>query len=414
MSGPAGIVIAERYEIVNVIAQGGQALICRARDRQSGQLVAVKLLTSAKAQDPEFVARLAREQEVMLALAGTNAVAVLDLCRAQGGAPCLVMELLEGEDLEQRLSVLEQRGELLAFDRVFEIFDPIVDTLERAHEAGILHRDLKPANIFLLSAESGGGVRLLDFGLSSMKTAAPLTAIGTIMGSPSYIAPETWSGETARMDRRADVYSLAVILFRVLSGHLPFEGETLHDKFTRATSAARPSLTALRSDLPRELDAWVQQALAIDPAQRFSAVRPLWNELWTALHRKPRGRPRIPVAESIVNAWRAAAAKFRNVILDSSTSMQAPKKPPPRPAAAPPKPVEVSSTWLLDSDVLEFAERSGPLDLEQILQEAPTPPQQAEEAPRAETAPETPRDESRAARNQAKRKRRRRRKGRKA
>src|SRR5262245_44282062 len=110
MSGIAGTIIADRYEILNVIAQGGQALICRARDRKSGQLVAVKLLTSANAQNHEFVERLAREQEVMVALAGTNAVAVLDLCRAPGGAPCLVMELLEGEDLERRLEVVEQRG----------------------------------------------------------------------------------------------------------------------------------------------------------------------------------------------------------------------------------------------------------------------------------------------------------------
>jgi serine/threonine-protein kinase len=379
-SGLDGVVVADRYEILQVIAQGGQALICSARDRRSGQLVALKLLTSANAQNREFVERLAREQEVMVALAGTNAVAVLDLCRAPGGAPCLVMELLEGEDLEQRLERLTQGGKRLSLDRVFEIFDPIVDTLERAHDAGILHRDLKPANVFLLSEKGGGGVRLLDFGLSSMKTAAPLTAVGTILGSPSYIAPETWSGQPHLLDRRADVYSLAVILFRVLGGRLPFEGETLHDKFTKTTSAERPSLVALRPDLREEVDGWVQHALAVDPAHRFSSVRALWKALWIALAYTPRARPRIPVADSIVNAWRAAADTFRRIIVDSSNAVRAPKKAP-RPVTGPPKPIEVGAEWLLDTDVLDFAAPPERLDLEQILREAPAPPRQTPEAP---------------------------------
>jgi serine/threonine protein kinase len=303
------------------------------------------------------------------------------------------MELLEGEDLERRLTVLEQRGERLALDRIFEIFDPIIDTLERAHDAGILHRDLKPANVFLLSAEGGRGVRLLDFGLSSMKTAAPLTVVGTILGSPSYIAPETWKGEPHLLDRRADVYSLAVILFRVLGGRLPFEGETLDEKFRQTTNAARPSLAALRPDLPRELDAWIHHALAIDPARRFSSVRALWKALWTALQHAPRARPRIPVAESIVSAWRAAAATFRRVIADASGPLQAAKSPA-RPVSGLQKPVEVSSEWLLDSDVLDFAERTHPLDLEEVMREAPVPPQRTPAAPSESTAHQPAREVS--------------------
>src|SRR5688500_1197908 len=159
MAALRGMVVADRYELLGVIAEGGQALIARAKDRHTGQFVAVKMLTSAAAQNREFVQRLAREQEAMLALAGTSAVAVLDLCQAPGGAPCLVMELLEGNDLEHELGKLEARGQRLEMDRVFEIFDAIVETLERAHAAGILHRDLKPANIYLLSPDAGGGVR---------------------------------------------------------------------------------------------------------------------------------------------------------------------------------------------------------------------------------------------------------------
>ncbi len=397
MSHVKGIVIADRYELIDVIAEGGQALICSARDKKTEQLVAVKMLTSAAAQNNEFVQRLAREQEAMLALAGTSAVAVLDLCRAPGGAPCLVMELLEGMDLERCLGELEDRGERLTMDRVFEIFDAIVETLERAHAAGILHRDLKPANIFLIAPEAGGGVRLLDFGLSRIKTSSPLTQMGTILGSPSYIAPEVWGGQPDKLDQRVDVYSLSVILFRAISGHMPFSGESLHDKFVAATTAPRPSLIAIEPDLPEEIDDWVQQALAIDPNERFATVRAAWNALLSAMrYSPPRTRTRIPVKASIVSAWRAAAGAFRRVIAGGGrpepaaparASEPAPAKAPEPPRAKPPPPVAVrkrpravSAEWLLDGDVMEFEERES-FDPEELLGETPAVAPVAEPTP---------------------------------
>ncbi len=377
MSRLKGTVVGHRYELLGLIAEGGQALICRARDRQTGNLVAVKLLTSLAAQNPEFVQRLAREQEAMLALAGTSAVAVLDLCRAPSGAPCLVMELLEGRDLEQQLCELEDRREFMALDRVFDIFDPIVETLERAHGAGILHRDLKPANIYLLSAQKGGGVRLLDFGLSRMKSASPLTATGTILGSPSYIAPEVWKGKTDLLDQRVDVYSLAVILFRVLAGRLPFEGQTLHDKFVQTTSAPRPGLLALRADLPRnkDINRWVQQALAIEPAKRFPNTRLLWSALISALGYTPRARRSAPMSESIVSAWRAAAGAFRRIMAGLPTPVPPPPTPEPR-ARAP----EPSAEWLEDDEVVALKEDE-PSELDEILREEPASTDRAREEP---------------------------------
>ena len=395
MSHVKGIVIADRYELIDVIAEGGQALICSARDTKTEQLVAVKMLTSAAAQNNEFVQRLAREQEAMLALAGTSAVAVLDLCRAPGGAPCLVMELLEGMDLERYLGELEDRGERLTMDRVFEIFDAIVETLERAHAAGILHRDLKPANIFLIAPEAGGGVRLLDFGLSRIKTSTPLTVMGTILGSPSYIAPEVWGGQPDKLDQRVDVYSLSVILFRAISGRMPFSGESLHDKFIAATTAPRPSLIAIEPDLPEEIDSWVQHALAIDPNERFATVRAAWNALLSAMrYTPPRTRTRIPVKESIVSAWRAAAGAFRRVIAGGgrpepappvrasepapakasepapAKASEPPRAKPPPPTAVRKRPRAVSAEWLLDGDVMELEERES-FDPEELLREAP-------------------------------------------
>jgi serine/threonine-protein kinase len=278
-----GHTIAQRYELQQIIGRGGHGLVFRALDRLTGEVVAVKMLTDSAAQDPGLVERLKREQRALVELAGTSAVRVYDLCASAAGKLCLVMELLDGRDLEQRLEDLEHRGERLTPEELVLVLSPIVDTLERAHAAGILHRDLKPANVFLVSPNAGGGVRLLDFGLARMQEANPLTAAGTIVGSPSYIAPEVWKGRTDQLDRRVDVYSLGVIVFRALANRLPFEVESLRDKFILATTAERPSLCALRPGLPPDMDLWIQQVLAIDRDARFDSVRAAFSALLVAL-----------------------------------------------------------------------------------------------------------------------------------
>jgi serine/threonine protein kinase len=354
-----GIVVADRYELTGVLGQGGQGVIYRARDRTAGRDVAVKMLSDSVADDPVYAARLAREQEALVALAGTSAVAVYDLCEAPNGSLCLVMELLEGTDLEKHLSELEAREERLALPRLSAIIEPIVDTLERAHDAGIIHRDLKPGNIFLV--KDGEGVRLFDFGLSRSKKAVRLTQAGTVMGSPSYIAPEVWKGDSDALDARVDVYSLGVILFRALSGHLPFAGATLKESFELASRAQRPSLRALRPDLSPKVDAWVAQALAIEPDRRYQTVHGLWNGLLKALQYQPPPRTMRPVADSLVGAWKAATGAFRRLV-DRATAAT----PPSRPATAPPEslspPAEevaaVDDGWIELTDADEISVRS--------------------------------------------------------
>ncbi|HTA90291.1 MAG TPA: serine/threonine-protein kinase [Polyangiaceae bacterium] len=314
MAEPVPWVVAGRYEVGDIVGRGGYGMVRRALDRKTGLTVAMKVLSADAGRDPHLVERMLREQQAMVAMAGTCAVSAIDLCRLASGAPCLVMEWLDGCDLERQLSDWEAQGQRPSVPRLLEILRPLTDTLQRAHELGIVHRDIKPANVFLttVSAENGantngspgetGAVRLLDFGLSRMRSSAPLTAVGMVMGSPSYIPPETWRGNSALIDHRADLYSLAVIVFRALSGRLPFDTPSLVEKLKLVTTGDRPSVCALRPDLPRAVDDWMKRALAVEPEQRFQSARDFYDSLALAL----RGAT-LPLADDEVSGVREKA-----------------------------------------------------------------------------------------------------------
>jgi serine/threonine-protein kinase len=187
------------------------------------------------------------------------------------------MELLEGSNLEDQLVNIEKKGRRIMPTALVNLLDPIVSTLEAAHQQGIVHRDLKPQNIFLIAPSRGGGVRLLDFGLVKLMNAKPLTRQGVVAGSPSYIAPEAWKGGT--VDHRIDVYALGIVVFRALAGKVPFDAPDLREKLKLITSAERPSLFIKRPDLPPPIDAWIEQVLAIEPDLRFQRVRAAWKAL---------------------------------------------------------------------------------------------------------------------------------------
>jgi serine/threonine-protein kinase len=276
---------AERYEVGAVVGRGGYGMVCRGLDRKTGQQVALKMLSPEAGRDPDLVERMLREQQALVALSGTCAVTAIDLCRLDSGAPCLVMEWLDGCDLEKQLTLWEEAKQKGSNLQLLQTLQPLTETLARAHQIGIVHRDIKPANIFLARNAAGGtDARLLDFGLSRMKSAAPLTAVGIVMGSPSYIAPETWRGNSATLDGRADLFALAVIVFRWLTGSLPFDALDLIGKMTAVTSGPRPSAVALRPDLPPAVDAWLKRALAVEPAERFQTGRDFYDALVAALH----------------------------------------------------------------------------------------------------------------------------------
>lgn len=275
--GPVGSIVGDRYRITSIIGEGSQGVVCRAEDSHTGGAVAIKLL--AGTADQETIARFMRERDVLIELEKSNVVRILDTVY-ENRTLYLVMELLDGKDLQTELEQRERLGQPLAPSEMLRLIEPIVDTLDAAHARGIFHRDLKPANIFVLR---DGGVRLLDFGLCRLITAKPLTELGTVLGSPSYIAPEAWRGTPQLVGASADVYALGVTLFRMLAGRLPFASESVTELLELATSAPRPSPRRFRPELPEEIDGWVEQALAIRPEHRFRSVRALYNALVAAL-----------------------------------------------------------------------------------------------------------------------------------
>jgi serine/threonine-protein kinase len=240
MSSRIGQIISERYVLCEVIGKGGHSEVYRAADRHGGPNVAVKILQDGFAGSEEHSVRLVREHRVLKLLEGTAALRVSGVATSPDGAMCLITELLSGKDLDDALLEMESEGRRITPQRLVELLSPIVATLEHAHDQDIIHRDLKPGNIYVLDAEHGGGVRLIDFGLAKLKGAKPLTREGMIMGSPSYIAPEVWKGNPSLLDQRMDVYSFGAIVFRALSGHAPFEADSIREKVKRITSSARP------------------------------------------------------------------------------------------------------------------------------------------------------------------------------
>jgi eukaryotic-like serine/threonine-protein kinase len=273
-------IVGERYRLVQLLDRGGQAAVYRGVDLRMGDDVAVKVLVPPQKADAAWRERMLREVHALTVLSGTAAVRVYHQVWGDDGTLFLIMELLRGANLETCLDAAQERQQLLGFADLLPIMEPVVSTLETAHAAGILHRDLKPSNIFV---QNDGSVRLLDFGFAKFLRMRSVTLAGHIAGSPSYIAPECWKETTESLDQRIDVYGLSAVVFRALAGRPPFVGDGVIQIMRQCSSAPRPSLHALRPDLPPAVDDWVKAALAIERDERFSTVRASWRALSAVL-----------------------------------------------------------------------------------------------------------------------------------
>ena len=274
--GP-GAVIAGKYVVERTIGIGGMGVVLAAMHRQLDQRVAIKCLLPELLGQKEVVARFLREAQAATKIRSEHVVRVLDVGELHNGAPFMVLEYLEGKDLD---GLLRASGPLSVVNAV-DYVTQALEALAEAHALGMVHRDLKPANLFLTHRADGSAcVKVLDFGISKVAarpgegTNMNLTNAAAVMGSPHYMAPEQM--RSARdVDARADVWALGAILHEVLAGGPPFRGQTFPELFAQILQDSPPPLSMYRNDVPVALDQTILRAMEKDPARRFANVAEL-------------------------------------------------------------------------------------------------------------------------------------------
>ena len=269
----AGQTVNGKYEILENLGQGGMNDAYKARDRASGRLVVIKIPFTSLIGDPATFSRYQRELEIGKRLHHPNIQELLEDGRLEGGvAPYLVLEYVDGTLLRE---YLHDRGPL-PVDEAIRITIQLADALQYCHEHGVVHRDLKPENILI---EPDGTVKLVDFGIALLRGARRLTfrRLTSGFGTPDYMAPEQVQGD--RGDARTDVYAVGVMLYEMLTGDVPYHGDSPLAVMSQRVTTEAPLLRRKRSDLPPWLEAVVWRSLRRDPAERYASMADLRYDL---------------------------------------------------------------------------------------------------------------------------------------
>ena len=276
--------LADRYEVRNLIGRGGMADVHAGFDTRLGREVAIKILRSELARDPSFLQRFRREAQAAAGLNHPSIVAVFDSGEdshidAHGAItvqPFIAMEYVHGTTLRERLS---QDGVLQPHEAC-EIMSQVLHALEYSHRHGIVHRDIKPGNVMVTPT---GVAKVMDFGIARAiaDSAATMTNTSVVIGTAQYLSPEQARG--AVVDARSDLYSAACVLFEMLTGRAPFVGESSVAIAAQHVRDAPPAPSALNPQLPRSVDRFMEKALAKDRNYRFPDAAHLRRALRTVL-----------------------------------------------------------------------------------------------------------------------------------
>ena len=324
MSDLTGEIIDGRYKLNRIVASGGMATIYAATDLRLDRTIAVKIMHPHLAQDEKFVERFIREAKAAASLSHPNIVAVLDQGWNQGGTPCvfIVMELIEGSTLRDYL--FEQGP--ASVEQTLQMLMPVASALAAAHKMGIVHRDIKPENI-LVSKE--GRIKIADFGLArGALLGTTLTAESSvILGSVSYLSPEQVQRGVA--DSRSDIYSLGIVLFELLTGTKPYQGEDPVQIAIRHVNDRVPAPSSINPAIPKEIDELVLSATDVNPDKRPKDGAEFFDQL-RALSEKidPRKRqlsleldlPPMPIKQPIRE--RESRKKSKSYKPESESSMK--------------------------------------------------------------------------------------------
>jgi eukaryotic-like serine/threonine-protein kinase len=369
-----GTTLAERYEIIRRIGEGGMGAVYEARHSIIGKRVAIKVLLDKFLENEELIARLLQEARLASSIGHQNIVDVTDFGTTRDGRAFVVMEFLEGEPLSE----LIMRDAPLTVERSLAIVKQVASALGAAHAKGIVHRDVKPENVYLVRRGEQDFVKVVDFGVSKAVRSREetdsewqrLTRTGAVLGTPLFMSPEQAAG-SEDIDERADIWATALILFECLTGELPFRGNNylgviaqIQNKEVQPPSALRPEL-----GIPPAVDRMVMHGLEKDRQRRYQ---------------------RMGAFESDVDRLLAGAP---DVVLDDGVALAPPFGPrrrwPWHFAVAAVFAVGIGTAALLARTGEESASRSAPPPIRSVLRASPPPPKVSEPARPAESLPRT-------------------------
>jgi serine/threonine-protein kinase len=344
-----GMVLRGKYEILGKLGAGGMAAVYRARHLAFGEVRAIKVVNNRLADDEDFLRRFRNEAVVARRLQHPNAVRVDDLDMTEDGRPFIVMEYVEGQNLRE---VIRHQGPL-SLRRSVVIARQVAAALAAAHELGIVHRDIKPDNILLTGSGESETAKVLDFGIAKIKesalgdSGAVATRTGMVVGTPQYMSPEQAMGRRgSELDGRADLYSLGVVLYEMVTGRLPFESDTAMGIILHHLQTPPPEPREVRPDLgiPDALSGVLMQALQKEPGRRFASA--------TAMATALQGVLALPLPERPGSAEAASSGASRPPTpqpipfdIDRHETRVMPKTPPvPGPSPYPGSPMAARST----------------------------------------------------------------------
>ena len=388
-----GQVLGGKYRAIRVLGEGGMGTVYECEHVALHRKVAVKVLHPAQAKKKASVARFQNEAHVAGAIGHPNICEIYVMGEIEDGSPFLVMELLQGETLAERIA---SEG-AMPFDDIIDVISQVLSGLVAAHDKGIIHRDIKPENIFLARRVGAAPIiKLLDFGVSKMlpefqtsEDALDLTRTGMVMGTPYYMSPEQARGER-NLDGRVDVYACGVVLYEAIAGKRPFLAPNYNALLLAIINTNPRPLREVRPNTPPELEAIIQHAMAKNRNDRYASAKLFLRDLQPPAAEPSASRlPPPPTAEERARAQHLGGQRIRRDTGPTDPRQRRiPEAPPSRPVPPPPgsRPSVVSDSIEIPID---FVPDDDATAIYQPKPRHPTPRWTEQDPPRA--APPPPR-----------------------